>query len=102
MVLARLRHFADLRNRNSIITTLPLKLERSICLPEGSWMANSGDLRGKGAADMPSDTELSTKARMMDVSFFIAVILTDKNLVPGLPAVQFRRFWQSWQFWHFN
>src|SRR5438105_15480401 len=35
-------------NMKGITTILPLKLESRICLPAGSVMVNSGDLRGTG------------------------------------------------------
>src|SRR5262249_46121109 len=46
MVCATFRQEAERRKKNSIITTLPLKPESSNCLPEGSLMVKSGDLRG--------------------------------------------------------
>src|SRR2546428_11810318 len=36
----------DWMKRNSFSTTLPLKLESSVCLPEGSTIVNSVDLLG--------------------------------------------------------
>src|SRR5215813_10962259 len=46
MICATFRHEAERRKKNSIITTLPLKLDSITCLPEGSLMVKSGDLRG--------------------------------------------------------
>src|SRR5215472_7762300 len=93
IVVARLRHFADLKNKNSIITTLPLKLESRTSLPEGSWMVNSGDLRGIEADGTAAVVVIISHTRASDVSFrmgleqrrgrrIVAVIL----LVMGQPT----------------
>src|SRR5712691_4090540 len=46
----------QLVSKNSISTTLPLKLESCVSLPEGSTMMNSGDLRGTGLVATSGET----------------------------------------------
>src|SRR5260221_3673303 len=61
---------SDLMKRNSMTTTLPLKAESCVVLPEGSAMVSSGDFRG-GETDGRAHAEVtSAKARNVDVIFF--------------------------------
>src|SRR5258708_27523 len=71
MVWATRKQCADLRKRNSITTTLPLKLESRVVLPEGSLMANSGDLRSTSAEGEATAPVASTRRTTMDVSLRI-------------------------------
>src|SRR5215469_8183322 len=65
MVADARAQWGQLVMRNSINTTLPLRLESSTCLPEGSVMTNSGDLRGTGEiahAEAPSIRSVTNEA----------------------------------------
>src|SRR5215831_15041256 len=73
IVVARLRHFADFKNKNSIITTLPLKLESRTSLPEGSWIVYSGDLRGIEADGIAGVAVIISHTRASDVSFHMGL-----------------------------
>src|SRR5262249_29871067 len=65
----------DLTKRNSRTTTLPLKLERSVVLPEGSEIVNSGDLRGTGADGSIGVEIVISKRKTRDVNFRICIVL---------------------------
>src|SRR5260370_5244940 len=95
MVIATRMQCSDPRKRNSITTTLPLKLESIVVLPPGSLIVKSGDLRGTGAGGTPSTEEASTNARTIDVSFFIVC-----NLASKITRRLDPRFLSSRRFWH--
>jgi hypothetical protein len=63
---------SDWKKKNSRTTTLPLKLERRVLLPEeGSEMLSSGDLRGAGAIGCASGEVAevaTTSASTMEVN----------------------------------
>src|SRR5580704_6211939 len=50
-------------NMNSITTTLPLKLDRNICSPDGLVMMNSGDLRGGPACANSTEAAMVIHAK---------------------------------------
>src|SRR5260370_10511162 len=75
MVRGRGKQWSDPRNRNSITTTLPVKLESMVVLPPGSLMVNSGDLRGNEAAGKAKDDAATIRIRTMDVMFRIVTVL---------------------------
>src|SRR5260370_1066346 len=63
--------------RNSISTTLPLRLDSRVCLPEGSTIRNSGDRRGIGRIAIPAAPRARKIAK--ETSF---CILTPSGLLP--------------------
>src|SRR5689334_14561065 len=79
-VVATRMQCGDLTKRNSNTTTLPLKLESCVVLPEASAMVNSGDLRstvtvGRANADVASTADIS-----MDVIFRLLIYIPPGGL----------------------
>src|SRR5215469_5307744 len=71
---------SDWKKKNSRTTTLPLKLEREVLLPEeGSEMLSSGDLRGTWAcgcasAEIAQVATTSPSTMEVNVGLFIGFI----------------------------
>src|SRR5882724_8598935 len=79
---------------NGITMILPLRLETSVCLPDGSVTVNSGDLRGTGGvakAETVSATN-AVAARTRIARFRISSVYlrpsTDWTVVPELRTVK--------------
>jgi hypothetical protein len=74
MVIANRIQCWDPRNRNSITTTLPLKLESIVVFPPGSLIVKSGDLRGKVAWGIAKDAVVTIRRMIRDVVFCMVMI----------------------------